>query len=31
MFNNFFFLENRGVFYIKYKNMVDPGKTQMTM
>ena len=30
MFNNFF-SENRGVFEIKYKNVVEPGKTQMTM
>jgi hypothetical protein len=31
MFNNFFFFENRTVYVVKWKNIVQPDRPQMTI
>jgi len=31
VFNNFFFFKNRAAYEIMWKNMVEPGRSQMTI
>jgi len=31
MFNNFYFIENRAVYETIWKNILEPGRTQMTI